>query len=662
MSLDTVLKIGNALRNAPDSLKYFKYVSPCPTDKDGNYPFCISIPVLEDFSFDWNEIKETPENKRNKLYYLRFKTSDSDGLMKYIFGDIYYQTTSTIKKNGSIEKAESGGYRLENPGAKPPYDKSSFERGNEDFNEIIQGIEIKENSILQKFRSSLLKDLDILETILGKISATEYFLKNPTTLDFHTFIKNEKVIKDYTLKQLIEKTSKTTLKKLNIDLDKGDLSEENENQLLEYDNGEIFIHFDFANNENWYDYKDAIKAINNKILSDFVDESANGWVLKKTLYKTLCSGDKKNDIQFPGFELNAKYKSKAFNDESIEDLFYAIDFSKKGMLISGTDIKIIVLPHGENLSSDDYTEFQQKRNEEKVIKSNSKNPEEIGEPLFDIFEETNEDNITSFDVIFSKKGGTTSPDVDLIEISGLEKSKIRNTKQRIAEVARSIYQKRKIYFRNTSKDFFGFSLSNSFKNILGSFQSDNKGKVSIKANPKYQSHLLKILPLVYTDNYYSDAQLLPSFIQNVEYTIRAGDDKFNFLKFDLEFLISIQNNQNNKYMDIINSESYQIGSLLGNLAKNFAGDKSPIKSFEKNYVGNLSRRISSLPDFIKLKNDIEQKLIMHEKTKFTYQTSFDLAQKVKEFKGVYNKEQCAFGFFESYFKPISKKETANVEN
>jgi hypothetical protein len=229
-------------------------------------------------------------------------------------------------------------------------------------------------------------------------------------------------------------------------------------------------------------------------------------------------------------------------------------------------------------------------------------------------------------------------------------------------VARNIYQKRKIYFRNTSKDFFGFSLSNSFKNILGSIQSDNKGKVSIKANPKYQSHLLKILPLVYTDNYYSDAQLLPSFIQNVEYTIRAGDDRFNFLKFDLEFLISIQNNQNNKYMDIINSGSYQIGSLLGNMAKNFAGDKSPIKSFEKNYVGNLSRRISSLSDFIKLKNDIEQKLIMHEKTKFTYQTSFDLAQKVKEFKGVYNKEQCAFGFFESYFKPIPKKETVNVEN
>lgn len=661
MSLDTILKIGNALRNAPDSLKYFKYVSPCPTNKDGNYPFCISIPVSEEFSFDWNGIKETPENKRNKLYYLRFKTSDSDGLMKYIFGDIYYQTTSTIKKNGSIEKAEAGGYRLENLGAKPPYDKSSFERGNEDFIEIIKGTEIKENLVLQKFRSSLLKDLHILETILGNISATEYFFKNPSGIDFLSLIKNEKLVRDYTIKQLIEKTSKTTLKKLNIDLDKRDLNEENENQLLEYDNGEIFIHFDFANNENWYGYKDAIKAINNKVLSDFVEESEDGWVLKKSIYKTLCSGNKKNDIQFPGFNMNSKYKSKAFTEESVEDLFYAIDFSEKGLAIAGTDILIITLPLGENLTAKDYYEFQQKNDEEKVKMENEVQQDKNIEPLFDIFENGNEDIITSFDVIFAKPK-SKQPGVNYIEISGLEKSKIRNTKNRIAEIARNIYQKRKTYFRNTSKDFFGFRLSNSFKNILGSFQSDNKGKISIKANPKYQSHLLKILPLIYTDNYYSDAQLLPSFVQNVEYTIRAGDSKFNFLKFDLEFLISIQNNQKNKYMDITTSDSYQIGSLLGKLAKNFAGDKSPIKSFEKNYVGNLSRRISSIDDFIKLKNDIEQKLIMHEKTKFTYQTSFDLAQKVKEFKGVYNKEQCAFGFFESYFKPIPKKETTNLEN
>ena len=63
-----------------------------------------------------------------------------------------------------------------------------------------------------------------------------------------------------------------------------------------------------------------------------------------------------------------------------------------------------------------------------------------------------------------------------------------------------------------------------------------------------------------------------------------------------------------------------------------------------------------MDDFIRLKNDIEQKLIMHDKSKFTFQISYELAQKVKEFKSQYDKDECAFGFLESYFKPIPKSE------
>lgn len=653
MGLDTVLKIGNALRNAPNSLRHFKYVSPCPTDRDGNHPFCISIPVLEDFSFDWTKIKVTQENEREKLFYLKFKTSDSDGLMKYLFGDIYYQKTAKIKKDGTIEKGESGGYRMANPNATKPYQPSSFNRGNGDHESIVEGFEAGK-LILTRFRTSLQKDLTILETILDNISAVEHFVKNPTELGFFEFIHDPSIIEEYAVRQLMENTSKANLRKLGLDIEKGDLDKSEMYKLLEYDNGEIFIHFEFPYGKHWYEFQEDFNRITQKMLSDFVDNSGDGLVLKKTLYKTLCSGDKKNDIQFPGFSLNSKHKSKQFSNETIQDLFYAVDYSKKGTLIPGTDIKIIVLPRGKNLSADDYIEFKERQNEEKVKSANNQNVE--SDPLFDIFEIDEKKEITSFDVIFSKKGGTTSPDVDLSEISGIEKSNIRKTKQRIFKIASTIYQKRKKYFLNTTKDFYGFRISSSFRNVLGSPLADMKtGKVSFKANPKYKSHLLKVLPLIYTDNYYSDDRLFYAFIQNVEFTVRAGDPRFNFLKFDIEFLISIQNNQNNKYMDIINSESYQIGNLLGSLAKNFAGDKSPIKSFEKNYVGNLSRRISTMDDFIRLKNDIEQKLIMHEKANFTYRTSYDLAQRIKEFKGSYDREQCAFGFFESYFKPLPKK-------
>ena len=54
-------------------------------------------------------------------------------------------------------------------------------------------------------------------------------------------------------------------------------------------------------------------------------------------------------------------------------------------------------------------------------------------------------------------------------------------------------------------------------------------------------------------------------------------------------------------MEIIQSESYEIGLMLGALAKNLSLE---INSFEKNYIGNLTRRIGTLSDFIKLKTDI----------------------------------------------------------
>jgi hypothetical protein len=151
--------------------------------------------------------------------------------------------------------------------------------------------------------------------------------------------------------------------------------------------------------------------------------------------------------------------------------------------------------------------------------------------------------------------------------------------------------------------------------------------------------------------------LLPAFIQNVEFSIKSGDVKYSFLKYDFKFLLSIQNSKNNRYMEITTSKSYQLGYMLGELAKNLSTE---INSFEKNYVGNLVRRISNISDFIKLKNEIEQKLVMHEKTKFTYSASYDLAQKVKNFNVTYDKEECAFGFMEAYFKPVSKKETQQV--
>ena len=652
MSLDIVVKIGKALRKSENNLKYFKYVEPCPKDKE-DYPECITIPIKDNFCLDWDNVYLTPENERENLYYLKFKTSDSDGLVKYVFGDIYYEKIGKMKKNGTIETSEGGYYRLENPNhSNAAYRASSFTRGKNDFDNMTTNNH--DESLLKKFHNTLIDNLHFIEFILEYAPAIIYFLKNKKNNNLMDFINDTEMVYLKAIDINRQLISKTNLKILNIELETSELSNTQKKQLFNLSNSKVFIHFEFPENKHWYQFPEAMNIINQKILSEFVDISDKGLVLKKTLFKTLCSGDKKNDIQFPAFTINNKYKSKNFDNEELQDLFYAVDYTNKGRLLPGSDIKLIVLPKGENLSEKDYVKYAEKKDENRIVVAN----ENQSDLLFDFSLDDN-NSITVFDLIFCKKGGLTSPDSDLIEISGIEKSKLRLIKERIDEISKEIEKERK-FFINTDKDLFPLKIDYSFRCILGNALFDmNTKKVIYKPNPKYQSHLLKVLPLIYTETYFQDDMLLPAFLQNVEFSIRSGDAKYSFLKYDLKFLLSIQNSKINKFMEITNSESYQIGLLLGELARNI---KLEINSFEKNYVGTLTRRIGNLPDFVKLKNDIEQKLIMHDKTKFTYQVSFDLAQKVKDFSSRYDKEECAFGFLESYFKPFTKSQEDKKES
>lgn len=658
MSLETVLKIGRAFRETEDNIQNFKYVKSCPS-KNGEYtPTCVSIPVKRDCSIDWNGITLVPENEKPRLFYLTFKTSDSDGLVKYIYGDIYFLKEAKLTQSGSINLKEGGYYRLGDPNSNPAFRKSSFYRGELDY-ELIEK-EVADDSILKCFRSNLDKDIKILEKILANISAVEEFVSKNRQITLVDFLFTESLLREATFKKMYEKTTPQNRKKLAIESDIEHLDENQKNNLINFDQGEIFIHFDFEGGKHWYEFEEEFGIISKKLLSDFVEQTPMGLVLNKTLYKTLCSGDSKNDWQFPSFALGNRHKSKFFSYEEMKDLFYALDFSSKGRTIKGTNFKIIVLPKGENLRAEDFEEFKRKRFDEERIK-NANDLSNSEEPLFSIFEQENEDVITSFDVIFCKIGGVSSPDVDLIEISGIEKSKIRNTRKRLEDIGKEIANKRNTVIRTEGK-LFPFKLEFSFKSILGNPQYDQKSnRTTLQPSSKYQSHILKVLPLVYMGNYHHDGVLLPSFIRNVEYSIRhstkLGDNLFNLLKFDLEFLTRIQNSQNDNFMKIINSESYQLGLLMGSLAKSLSLE---INSFEKNYVGNLTRRISTLEDFIKLKNDIEQKLIMHDKSKYTFKASYELTQKVKDFQSRYDKEECAFGFFESYFKPIPKKEESTT--
>lgn len=673
MSLDTVLKIGKALRSSLNGMKYFKYVKPCPKDGKRNKVLRLSIPVNSDFQIDFENIKIIPENEEDRLYYLTFKTSDSDGITKYLFGDIYYSQTTKINKQGKVTDLKEGGfYRLENTNhSNAAYRKCSFDRGESDYQSLLEDIissgkEVDE-MFLTRFRDAFEVNIDKIEGILRNSSSVIQYFSDSQDISFIKFLNDEQLLKEYSIKRTIQQINGKALKTLlGDDYDIGNLSFLQKEKLFLVKNGEVFIHFDFGG-KSWYEFEEDFYWAKKKMLSDFADSSENGIVLKKTLYKTLCSGDESNDVQFPNFSLSNKHKAKAFSDLEFQDLFYAIDYSKRGIMnISNTDIKIIVLPIGDNLTAKDYEEFLEKRQESNIVDANNENSNEFEDSLFSGFEKENEVNITAFDVIFSKRGGVSSPDVDLIEISGIEKSSLKTTKNRIDGIAKKLLKEKETLL---SSKVYPLSIEKAFYNLLANYYSnDKKNSISQKVSPLYKTHILKVLPSIYNQNYFEDKIILRQFIQNMEYLVRVGSkhtlflsgvalksvlNKYNQLKYDLKFILLIQNSNNDKFMEIVNSDSYKIGLLLGKLAKDIS---QKINSFEKSYVGNLTRRVNRLDDFIRLKNDIIQKLINHIETKFFYKTSYELDQLIKDFDtNSYDKDLVAFGFLESYFKPFEAK-------
>ena len=159
----------------------------------------------------------------------------------------------------------------------------------------------------------------------------------------------------------------------------------------------------------------------------------------------------------------------------------------------------------------------------------------------------------------------------------------------------------------------------------------------------------------------------PNFalIEKTERNIRDDFSNFNILKYEFQFLTQIQ--KFDTMNAITDSKSYAMGIALGKMARPFAAwrDDCPIKSFEKNYVGNLSKRITNPLDLTKFSNFLNEKLTMHEKNYKEQKSAYlDLMANFKALQEgeKYDRNACALGFFESYFsRTESKPETQNQQ-
>lgn len=651
MSLDTVLKIGNILRNSKEKMSFSKNIVSCPKDEKGCWPFCLCLPVDKDFNIIFDKASIVPENKRNSLFYLKYITSNNDKSFKYIYGDIYYSVKGALGKNGSInEPKECGYYRLA-----ASKSGSSFNIGTATCKEIYSSPDFSPEEIkeFKQIRTGLAKELTLIERILKYAPAIIKYFENENVSSFKEYIENEDNLKNICC-TINKENNKKKLDKLK--------EAKSDEELLLLNSASIFLHFSYedsnGNEKSWYDFSNTLELVIREMHKKYVDDkNKERLVLKKSLWPTICSGDDKNDIQFPNFYLENRYKTRVFTESEIEDLFYGDEYAKKnGKKISDSKYKLIVLPCGDNLKAEDLKLFQEKRNEPAIVSANEYKDDLISSILED------SSTFTSFDFIFAKKERTKADDTYLMEISNITLSALNRVNKRNKEIADKVYAERNKEIkidkleRNKEKKEDYSPICNSFHNLLGDVQMNNTtGKAEIVASKKYESHILKVLPLVYKEDYYNDPSLLHSFVANVESATRIGDGSFwcKILKYDLMFILSIQNNKQNKFMEITNSCSFKLGFKIGKMAQPL---RKFIGSFEKNYVGLLSRRVSTKEDCIRFVTDLCQKLVMHDSVWSVMSAEvFDDLANISESE--YDKEELSFGFLDGYFKyePTDKK-------
>jgi hypothetical protein len=405
----------------------------------------------------------------------------------------------------------------------------------------------------------------------------------------------------------------------------------------------IVLHFNF-NGKRWVDIDGIVDVVDNILCNDLVKtyEKTERVTLEKYLYKTLGGPT-------PGFSDDSVYKSRLFDKDEIISLLYANKAAEQPLLRIG-NIGILALPHSDNIQPDQVVRFFEKkrRNEEEEVKTednvaNANNSyQEESDSLFTELVENDFEDIVKFDIVFTKIPSSPSGVFsDLTEISDVEKSLLKRVHMDILKQRYKIEETMK-------NEFPDFSLKNHFQvrsSLFRIFSDVTKDK------KKFHSHILKVIPQIYSDSYYDDPLLLPTFINKVEYNIRNNIPSFNTLKYDFYFLSYIQKKQ--MLMNITQSKSYALGINLGIMAQQFAAWRSdcPIKSFEKSYVGNLSRRSGSIEDLVKFVAFINEKIVMHNR-QFP-----NVREANKQFNNIiagfdrerYNKYNFALGFFNSYY-------------
>ena len=539
---------------------------------------CLRIPVSSRYEIDLDGIEVIQDERtREKLFFLKYKSADADTFVKYVFGDIYF-----TQERGDFTGTSPGYYRLGDPDSgHPTFRKGSFDRGADDASGVVSRekkiTSAKEgNTVIQALRHELqsavggtsYRKIDLIERLLRYQSSVRELLERGETVDTSLLLDEDRLRFVNANRAFAEvKSGRYSKRRFRSVLDEAEpmweevkTSEEAVRELSEYASGRIFLHFDIAG-EHWYEQESAMQAIDQQFVSKFAESVSkgehDGAVLKKYIYKTMIPGH-----QLPEFDPQNQHRVRLFSQDELMDLFYAIDMAKTSKFRSA-DVKVVVLPRGKNMSAEDVTRFMQGAQsleevaeQEREFRGDTIHDEEATvDQVLDAALSDAPEPILEFDLVFSE-ADSRGQDADLVELSGVSRSFLEKVRQQIKEARDKVQSE---YEQKMGRELDSLNVYQAFRGLLSGVGQDQ---------PRYQRHLYRMLPKIYTETYHRDPLLLPSLIEQTEKAVRDSEApyfEFNRLHHYFRFLVHLQTS--NPIMQIRESTGYKLGKPLGVMAR-----------------------------------------------------------------------------------------------
>jgi hypothetical protein len=399
----------------------------------------------------------------------------------------------------------------------------------------------------------------------------------------------------------------------------------------------VIVQFRFLNGGEysyWIDRSQDLGQATNYMVENFYleanPESKSYMLAQKTPFTAITAYNLNSLQNLDSINIQKVFPIDGQQDQRIKDLIVGANHIHKGAMRIGK-VLIQLLPAG-NYKAQSLLDFL----EQKVLARNSNSLEQSGKTkkfnLMELLETTMNQaaRIDKFDIIFLKQGGNTTDVINYI--SQISRGEVLKVISRL-EKAEEDTKKFSVAYGQALKFIDPFD---SLTNILKDATKDNK---------KLEKHQINVLYKIFRDQYYSDTLLLKGLIQQVEMSIR-NSERNEYPKLFLHYYYLNQILHINEYQMMVETQSYQIGQYLGILSRDVS---AAINSFSKQYVGNISRRVSTISDFHKFLNYICEKLAIHEQLETANKVTFvKLSQLLSEFNEPYKKDYVVAGFFSKF--------------